>query len=64
MNVVESAVNTTTAPPPLALAGPGEPVSAICDRFFAHGGGGRVTPPVPGPQADLSVGELLGMRSG
>ncbi|WP_410607967.1 hypothetical protein [Amycolatopsis sp. lyj-109] len=64
MNVVESAVNSARDPQPLALAGPEHPVSAICDQFFAHGGGGRVGPPVPGPQADLSVGELLGVRAG
>lgn len=63
MNSIESTVNTAATPEPLALGRPEQPVAAICDQFFAHGGGGRVGPPVPGPQADLSVGELLGVRS-
>lgn len=64
MNIVESTVNTTAAPDPLALGRPEQPVAAIGDQFFAahHGGAvaGRAVPAVPGGQAPLSVGELLG----
>jgi len=63
MNNVESMVNTTAVPDPLALGRPEQPVAAICDQFFAHHGGavaGRAVPAVPGGRAPLSVGELLG----
>ena len=63
MNHIESTVNTAAAPEPLALGRPEQPVAAICDQFFAHHGGGaarRAAGPVPGGQAPLSVGELLG----
>jgi hypothetical protein len=63
MNAVESTVNTATVPEPLALGRPEQPVAAICDQFFAHGGAlaSRPARPVPGT-APLSVGELLGTR--
>jgi hypothetical protein len=62
MNGVESTVNTTAVPEPLALGRPEQPVAAICDRFFAHHGGAVAVRPLPalpggGP---LSVGDLLG----
>ena len=63
MNAIESTVNTTAAPEPLALGRPEQPVAAICDQFFAHHGGaaaGRAVPEVPGGRGPLSVGELLG----
>ncbi|MEU5259419.1 hypothetical protein [Amycolatopsis sp. NPDC021455] len=63
MNVVESTVNTTATPEPLALGRPEQPVAAICDQFFAHHGGavaGRPAPARLGCRTALSVGELLG----
>ncbi|HET6704187.1 hypothetical protein [Amycolatopsis sp.] len=62
MNNVESTVNTTAAPAPLALGHPEQPVAAICDQFFAHGGAVavRAVPAVLGGRAPLSVGDLLG----
>jgi hypothetical protein len=62
MNSIESTVNTAATPEPLALGRPEQPVAAICDQFFAHGGGGALVAP-PVSRADLSVGELLGVRS-
>jgi len=61
---VESTVNTTAAPEPLTLGRPEQPVAAICDQFFAHGGAAtdRPLPAVPGGRPALSVGELLGAR--
>jgi len=63
MNSIESTVNTSAVPEPLALGRPEQPVAAICDQFFAHGGAGtgRAVGAVPGGQAPLSVGELLGL---
>ena len=63
MTPVESTVNTTATPEPLALGRPEQPVAAICDQFFAHHGGAvaaRAVPAVLGGRAPLSVGELLG----
>ncbi|WP_206794710.1 hypothetical protein [Amycolatopsis sp. MtRt-6] len=66
MNTVESTVNTTAAPDPLALGRPEQPVAAICDQFFAHGGAvaDRAVPVVLGGRAPLSVGDLLGVVQG
>ena len=63
MNGIESTVNTSAVPEPLALGRPEQPVAAICDQFFAHGGAatGRAVPAVLGGRPALSVGELLGL---
>jgi len=62
MNSIESTVNTAATPEPLALGRPEQPVAAICDQFFHHGGAAapRAVPAVLGGRAPLSVGDLLG----
>jgi len=64
MNHIESTVDTAETPEPLVLGRPEQPVAAICDQFFADGGATRAVPGArvaPGGQAELSVGQLLGL---